>query len=446
MQQVREGSQAAGWRTLSDVLAIIEDEGARPTSASTILNAIEAVNPAAAAIGDHRANRFISNGSYVEGVLQLGQQIADALAYAHSVGVLHLDLKPSNILLTYDATPKLLDFNLSTDVQNNDQPCGDTLPYMSPEQLDRFCRMGKHGAKVDSRSDIYSLGVILYEMLSGQLPCGEIPNGLSIKKLAGFLAQQGAAPALRSINPAIDRRVASVIDRCLEQDPTDRPQTALELASDLRRELSAPRRTWRRVRSHPKLAAAFLVACLVVFCGVAAVQLATRRDTYHVAQFKAGIAAYSGDNDRALVYFTNSIESQPTSEAYFARARVRADLGKFPDAADDVEQSLKTNRDPLRMAFLGYLWNRAGRHANAIICYESAINEGLESVAVSNNLGLSHLRQNRPERATQILCKATRPDSKLPTVLHNRALAYLARARMLSGATRVEWYCWFPMS
>src|SRR5207237_5810692 len=112
-------------------------------------------------------------------VLRIGRQLADALRHAHSQGILHRDLKPSNVLLTSDVVPMLLDFNLSSDEQTREMRIGGTLPYAAPEQLaailtNRDARFDDNGRiddkdrddRVDARSDIFSLGVVLYELLS----------------------------------------------------------------------------------------------------------------------------------------------------------------------------------------------------------------------------------------------------------------------------------------
>ncbi len=97
----------------------------------------------------------------------LGAQLADALAYAHRHGVVHSDIKPANILMASDGQPRLLDFNVSYRSTSDgmvalDAPLGGTIPYMAPEHR----RALNHQGRVDARSDIYSLGVVLFQMLT----------------------------------------------------------------------------------------------------------------------------------------------------------------------------------------------------------------------------------------------------------------------------------------
>src|SRR5206468_1741103 len=109
--------------------------------------------------------------SFVQAVLWLASRLADGLAHAHERGILHRDLKPANILLTDEGQPMLLDFNLAEDTKRRPTASaallGGTLPYMAPEQLRAL--QGGH-RPLDGRSDLYALGVILFELLTGRHP------------------------------------------------------------------------------------------------------------------------------------------------------------------------------------------------------------------------------------------------------------------------------------
>ena len=105
--------------------------------------------------------KYLEGLTYVQAVLWVGSRLASGLAHAHERRILHLDLKPANILLTDEGQPMLLDFNLSMDLKwrSSHGGVGGTVPYMSPEHLEAF-----HGEPrtLDGRSDIYSLGIILF--------------------------------------------------------------------------------------------------------------------------------------------------------------------------------------------------------------------------------------------------------------------------------------------
>jgi eukaryotic-like serine/threonine-protein kinase len=160
----------------------------------------------------------------------LGAAIADALEDAHKQGVLHRDLKPGNVALTADGRPKILDFGLAV-LLSGDAMTGrltqagtvmGSLPYMAPEQL--------VGESDDPRSDIYALGVMLFELATGQRPFGgDRPQALM------FAIINTPAPTVRSRRPAVPVDFDRLIGSCLEKDRARRPASAAVVAEALRR-------------------------------------------------------------------------------------------------------------------------------------------------------------------------------------------------------------------
>src|SRR5262249_24979605 len=134
--------------------------------------------------------KMLESLTYVDAVLWIAARLADGLSHAHERGILHRDLKPANILLTEDGQPMLLDFNLSRDRKARGGAAaasiGGTLPYMAPEHLEAFC--GKRST-VDERSDLFSLGVILYELLAGKTPFAST-GGVSRSVLEKMIADR----------------------------------------------------------------------------------------------------------------------------------------------------------------------------------------------------------------------------------------------------------------
>ncbi|MFI4898776.1 MAG: bifunctional serine/threonine-protein kinase/formylglycine-generating enzyme family protein [Phycisphaerales bacterium JB059] len=154
-------------------------------------------------------------------------EVADALEYAHKHGVVHRDVKPSNILLDERERPKLGDFGIAMIVSNdrltNTGETPGSVHYMSPEQA------SVKGARVDHRTDIFSLGVVLYELLSGQRPF----SGSTTHQILHAVREQTPRP-LRSVNRRVSRDLAVICHKMLEKRPADRYPSAGHVSAELR--------------------------------------------------------------------------------------------------------------------------------------------------------------------------------------------------------------------
>ncbi|MHC4217452.1 MAG: tetratricopeptide repeat protein, partial [Planctomycetota bacterium] len=203
--------------------------------------------------------------------LALFARICDAVQYAHQQGIIHRDLKPDNVLVDESGEPKILDFGIAratdadiraTTLRTDIGQLIGTVPYMSPEQV-----TGDPSA-LDTRSDIYSLGVVLYELL-----CGRLPHDLrekNIPEAIRMIREEDPTP-LSSINRVFRGDVETIVAKALDKDKDRRYQTAAELAADVRRYLqnepivARPASTFYQLRKFARRNRALVVGVVGMF-------------------------------------------------------------------------------------------------------------------------------------------------------------------------------------
>lgn len=181
------------------------------------------------------ALNLLESTTFVDAVLWIGERLADALAHAHERGIIHRDIKPANVLMADDGQPMLLDFNLAADGNESGVErarAGGTLPYMAPEQMVAFA--GKANL-VDGRADVYSLGVVLYQLLTRRLPYPDRYGHTQIVLTQMQADRSGPIPLLRPFNPDVSPAVESIVRKCLEPDPDRRYPSAAALRDDIAR-------------------------------------------------------------------------------------------------------------------------------------------------------------------------------------------------------------------
>jgi serine/threonine protein kinase len=227
--------------------------------------------------GGSLAGRFAEFAGNPEAAVPLVEKVARAVAFAHSKGILHRDLKPGNVLLGEGDEPLVSDFGLakfldeSLELTHTGQRVG-TPAYMAPEQA------SGQTERIGPAVDVWSLGVVLYQLLTGVRPfVGDTAEILARQ----ILTTEPLSP--RSIKPGLDRQLETVVMKCLEKDPARRYESAEALADDLARwqrgepvlakPPSWPRRTWRTLRRPA------VMACLLNLGLLGLVPLLWRPDT-----------------------------------------------------------------------------------------------------------------------------------------------------------------------
>ena len=261
-----------GGTTLAQLVKAVQTQPLGRRTGRHLLEALdEAQDPAAIDLPSREPPRqFLARASYAQAVCWIGACLAEALQYAHERGLIHLDVKPSNVLLTAAGQPMLLDFHLAHEAIRPGGPkprwIGGTRPNMSPEQqaaLAEFRDQRDISVVVDGRSDIYSLGLVLYEALGGLPP-----------------VHPAGSRRLTRHNPQVSIGLADMIDKCLAHDPRDRYPDAGALAADLwghlndlplrgvrNRSLAERWRKWRRRRTHLVPLLGMMVLVLLVALG-----------------------------------------------------------------------------------------------------------------------------------------------------------------------------------
>ena len=317
--------------------------------AVAIDNVLAARGPAVVAASDsglprgsgssHGGGTF--EGSWSDACLRVAAAVAEALDHAHERGVLHRDVKPGNILVTPAGRVQLLDFGLAS-AEGSDRLTSSgadlgSLAWMSPEQV-----RGEH-ATLDARTDVYSLGATLFELLALRTPFAR--GGVEDTRRRIL---EGRPLPLRGLNPAVPRDVETVCLKALEADRTRRYASAADFAADLRAALErrpiAARRpsgaalAWRWAQRKPAAAAALLLGVLVVVGGPVGYGLVQGRAASTERRLNTDLSAANASLDQANAELAARGEQLQRALAaeQEERAQAQRSFGRSLSAVDEM--------------------------------------------------------------------------------------------------------------
>lgn len=402
--------------------------------------------------------------------LELLARLADAVQYAHQKGVIHRDLKPANVLVDATGQPKIVDFGVSrvteadlrlTTLGTDAGRLIGTMAYMSPEQVAGDAR------EVDTRADVYALGVIAYELLTGRTPIDVSQR--SLPEAARAIAED-EPPKLRSQNRALCGDVETIVARAMEKDKARRYQSASDLAADIRRCLNDQPITARPAtllyqfrkfaRRNQALVAGATVALLALVGG-------TVGTTHGLWRARAQQAAAEAERNRALeaealaASRLREVETEArkvNAVNMFIRAMLAAaDPGRegrdvrvvdlLERASQDLPRELTDHpeieaalRNTIGMTYMGLgLYTEAEAHLRAALAVRGDVlgEEQADTLASMANLGLVLLELGQAAEGRRLLSEvlAARQRTLGPehpeTVL---AMSNLANALQRQGA------------
>ena len=356
----------------------------------------------------------------------IGWRLATALAHAHEHGIVHGDVKPSNVLLAWDGTPLLMDFNLSGSLTHAVEAKGGTLPYMPPEQL-QAVGLERGDAVYDQRSDLFSLGVLLYEALSGRLPFPLDATSGDRRALATELLRQqreGFTPLLQ-LDRNVPAGLATIVERCLYFDPVRRFQSADALAELLGRSFTGRGRVIRAARRYrwPLLASSIVTGAIALGAGVAIAS----RPPEHMRLYNAGVELLrEGRDDEARIALDRSVTLQAkNNDARFALGLALLHSGEHDRAKNCFSDLHKRERTPRAAAYVGYADSKRG-DVSSILAHDKLVDGDGDCPEVRNNLAVAYeLGRTRLSAKQQYLAakqhlthaRTAWPDS--PTVRYN---------------------------
>lgn len=331
--------------------------------------------------------------SYNDQILNIALELSAALVYVHKHGILHGDLKPSNVLITPEGKPLLIDFNLSSDTANSIAQIGGTLPYMAPEQL-----VDIHGSGTPRQAtvatEVYTLAKLILHALSGH--SGAVGHGSSsIKDISKAIIEdrkhslpQALSEVAKSLPSATD-----LLRRCLNDLPADRPQSLWCVHEELS-EITSP---LKPADEENKKRIGLVVAISGLVIVLVTTLLLINRDSIITNRIikSAEQSIEAGDLTEAANLYGRLVTEYPSESIYAKkRAELLVDSKDYLSASEAYLNLAREFENPLDHAMVGYCLNLARKQDElAVLHYRLAEKQGVSSVAIRCNLAATLCEQ-----------------------------------------------------
>lgn len=431
-----------GRRTLENLLDLLDADGSSATRSARFFELAaesggeESPVDVASSEGRFPGGERGAEVSWGAIVAWIGRELADALAWLHGRGLAHGDLKPANVLIAPDGSPRLLDFHLSTPLGSSPASIGGTLPYLAPELIAAAASRGP-APRVDVRADLFALGILLYELSTGHLPCEASAPRAS--------ATSGRCSADRSVEcrgrlvERVGGELASIIGSCLESAVDRRAASAAELRRRLDAALLAflpptPRHRARR-RWLAWIGAMGVIGCGGAWwCGPGAElpapsvtpaarepQAPRRDDVLEESLAEAWRAWRAGRWAEASEAFGAGIARDSSDpEGYLGRGLARRLLAQETDdrpmlrsAGEDFARCRDLGGPAYASAAFAEVLHAAHDEEGALRWYSDALRRGFDSAELRCNLAAIALNRGDAQTALAEAARALEFDSRL---------------------------------
>lgn len=403
--------------TLHDVVRKAAGRNGRPTSARLVWDEVRTRNKIASGAPTW------SDKTFATWAKDLMLSLAEALAASHAQNIVHCDLKPTNVLVTPEGKPTLVDFNVAFRQNAVASPAnvGGTLPYMAPEQIRAFA--GEGYRTIGPQTDVYGLAATIYELLTGRLPFGAAPP--ADDGVQSLLERRRSMPeSIHNLNPQVSPAFDDLILECLNYEPEMRPQSAEELIERLsqidQRASKVESRSKRASVIKMTIAAASLLFA-VTFLPLNGTQPETADSSetlsavpivVHELTPEAKLAGWVADGYDALAarefekaeqLFLKAKQFDDGHEgAEFGWIRANFHLGNV-EAAARAGNRIYNDGTPEKAALSGLCFAGVDEHSLAIMQYKDAIAGGLETPEILTNLGYSYWKSGQYDEAVEVL-------------------------------------------